>query len=57
MRFVYPELKAVRLTDRLKDITDSAPACSTWLGKHVRVYFYKLKNKSYAGELDTIQFF
>lgn len=57
MSFTFSSLKDVRLTDSAKDITANGPACSTWTGKHVRLYFYKTKNKPYVGEVDTIQFF
>ena len=57
MKFVYPSLKALNLVSTVKEDAGTAPACSAWKGRRVRLYFYQTKDKSYAGEVDTIQFF
>jgi tetratricopeptide (TPR) repeat protein len=39
------------------EVSSHPPACAEWKGRHARLFFYKLKEKEYAGELSTVQFF
>jgi Tfp pilus assembly protein PilF len=57
IRFIYPSLKALNIVSTVKEDARTAPACSAWKGRRARLYFYQTKDKPYAGEVDTIQFF
>jgi hypothetical protein len=39
------------------DVSSHPPACLEWKGRRAKLFFYKLKEKEYAGELSTVQFF
>jgi hypothetical protein len=57
IKFIYPSLKALNVVSTVKEDAGTAPACSAWKGRRARLYFYQTKDKPYAGEVDTIQFF
>jgi Tfp pilus assembly protein PilF len=57
MKLIYPSLKALNVVSTVKGDAGTAPACSAWKGRRARLYFYQTKDKPYAGEVDTIQFF
>jgi tetratricopeptide (TPR) repeat protein len=57
MRFKIVDLTELQIAEGNKDISDYAPACADWKGRRARLYFYKLKDKEFAGELSTVQFF
>ncbi len=57
MRFKIVDLTELQIAEGNKDISDHAPACADWKGRRARLYFYKLKDKEFAGELSTVQFF
>jgi Tfp pilus assembly protein PilF len=57
MKFRFTDLSALQVVTTAKQDSEKAPACSDWKGRHVRLYFYKLKDKEFIGELDTVQFF
>jgi tetratricopeptide (TPR) repeat protein len=57
MRFVYSRLAKLTVVDGLTQDSGKAPACADWKGQRVRLYFYQTKDKPYAGELQTVQFF
>ncbi len=57
MSFRIPSFDDLQVLVNNVDVSAHPPACSEWKGKHARLYFYKLKNKEYTGELSTIQFF
>lgn len=57
MKFQYSSLNQLYVVSTAKEDSGQAPACSNWKGRRVRLYFYQTKNRPYAGELNTIQFF
>lgn len=57
MKFRFSDFAALQVISSSKQKPDEPPACASWKGQRVRLYFYKLKDKEYMGELDTIQFF
>jgi tetratricopeptide (TPR) repeat protein len=57
MKFTYSSLKDVYVVSDAPQDAKAAPACAAWKDRRVRLYFYKSKNKPYAGEIDTLQFF
>jgi tetratricopeptide (TPR) repeat protein len=57
LRFKIVDIKQLQIAEGNKDISDHAPACAEWKGRRARLYFYQLKDKEFAGELSTVQFF
>ena len=57
MRFVYSNLARVEVVEGLKEDSGLAPACANWRGRRARLFFYQTKDKPYAGEVKTVQFF
>jgi len=57
MKFMYSSLNALYVVSTAKGDSGQAPACTEWKGRRVRLYFYQTKDRPYAGELNTIQFF
>jgi multidrug efflux pump subunit AcrA (membrane-fusion protein) len=57
LRFKIADIKQLQIAEGSKDISDHAPACVDWKGRRARLYFYQLKDKEFAGELSTVQFF
>jgi Tfp pilus assembly protein PilF len=57
MKFMYSSLNALYVVSTAKEDSGQAPACTEWKGRRVRLYFYQTKDRPYAGELNTIQFF
>lgn len=57
MKFRFSDFAALQVVASTKQNSDEPPACATWKGQRVRLYFYKVKDKEYMGELDAIQFF
>ena len=57
LRFKIVDIKRLQIAEGNKDISDHAPACAEWKGRRARLYFYQLKDKEFAGELSTVQFF
>jgi len=57
MKFQYASLNALNVVSTAKEDSGQAPACGAWKGRRVRLYFYQTKDRPYAGELDTVQFF
>jgi tetratricopeptide (TPR) repeat protein len=57
MKFIYSGLAKLDVVEGLTEDSGNAPACSDWKGRRVRLFFYKTKDKPYAGELKTVQFF
>jgi Tfp pilus assembly protein PilF len=53
MKFFYTSLKDLQIIGGAKGQAE-APPCANWKGKKARFYFYRTKNKPYAGELATI---
>ena len=56
MHFRFSDLAALQVITTAKQDSGNAPACSNWKGRHVRLYFYKLKDPHVTGDLSTIQF-
>jgi tetratricopeptide (TPR) repeat protein len=57
MAFRILEFDDLQVLIRDQDVSRHPPACAEWKGRHARLFFYKLKEKNYAGELSTVQFF
>lgn len=57
MKFQYSSLNQLYVVSTAKEDSGQPPACSDWKGRRVRLYFYQTKDRPYAGELNTIQFF
>ena len=57
MRFLYKSLSNLEVIEGLTEDSGNAPACAAWKGRRARLFFFKTKDKPYAGELKTIQFF
>src|SRR6516164_3615207 len=57
MKFQYSTLNKLYVVSTAKEIPGRAPACTDWKGRRARLYFYQTKDRPYAGELNTIQFF
>jgi tetratricopeptide (TPR) repeat protein len=57
LRFKIVDIKRLQIAEGNKDISEHAPACAEWKGRRARLYFYQLKDKEFAGELSTVQFF
>ena len=57
MKFRYSSLSTLYVVSTAKEDSGQAPACTEWKGRRVRLYFYQTKDRPYAGELNTVQFF
>jgi Tfp pilus assembly protein PilF len=57
MKFRFADFATLQVVTTAKQDSDEPPDCSRWKGRRVRLYFYKLKDKEFLGELETIQFF
>jgi tetratricopeptide (TPR) repeat protein len=57
LNFRYQDLSEVQVASAAKQDSGQAPACSNWKGRRARIYFFKVKDKMFAGDLSTIQFF
>jgi len=57
LRFLYSSLTKLTVVDGLTEDSGNAPACADWKGRRARLFFHKSKDKPYAGELETVQFF
>jgi tetratricopeptide (TPR) repeat protein len=58
LHFFYSKFSSLYVLSTAKeDSGGQAPACSAWKSRRARLYFYKTKDRPYAGELDTVQFF
>lgn len=56
MSFRFPSLDEIDVVSTAKEDSGKAPACGHWNGRHVRLYFFKLKDKQVMGEVSTLQF-
>jgi hypothetical protein len=57
MRFKIVDITELQIAEGNQDISGHAPACADWKSRRARLYFYKLKDQEFAGELSTVQFF
>jgi tetratricopeptide (TPR) repeat protein len=57
MSFRFAGLDVIDVVSTAKADAGKAPACENWKGRHIRLYFYKVKDKQFMGELSTLQFF
>lgn len=56
MNFRFPSFDVVDVVSTAKQDAGKAPACAVWKGRHVRLYFFKVKDKEFMGEMSTLQF-
>jgi tetratricopeptide (TPR) repeat protein len=56
MNFRFPDFVGLQVLTTAKQDSDQVPACASWKGRRVRLYFYKVKDKQFTGDLNTIQF-
>jgi Tfp pilus assembly protein PilF len=57
MNFRFQNFADVQVVSTAKQDSGQAPACAEWKGRRARIYFFKVKDKHFAGDLSTIQFF
>lgn len=57
MKFTYSSLAKLSVVEGLTEDSGNAPVCADWKGRRARLFFYQTKDKPYAGELETVQFF
>ncbi len=57
LNFVIPEVSELQVLQKTVDVSGHPPPCGEWKGRHAVLFFYKLKNKQFYGELSTLQFF
>jgi len=57
MKFIYSSLAKLTVVEGLIQDSGKAPNCADWQGHRVRLFFYQTKDKPYAGDLQTVQFF
>ena len=57
MNFTIPNIRELQVLLKNDDVSSHPPSCADWTGQHARLFFYKLKDKTFFGELSTIQFF
>jgi len=57
MKFIYSSLAKLDVLEGLTEDSGKAPPCGDWKGHRARLFFYQTKDKPYAGELKTVQFF
>jgi hypothetical protein len=57
MKFQYSSLSTLYVLSTAKEDSGQVPACANWTGRRARLYFYRTKDRPYAGELNTVQFF
>jgi hypothetical protein len=56
MNFWFPDFAGLELGSTAKQDSGKAPACGDWKGRHVRIYFYKVKKKEFVGDVNTVLF-
>lgn len=57
MNFRFEDFAGIQVVSSAKQDSGQAPACQNWKGRRARIYFFKVKDKQFAGDLSTIQFF
>jgi Tfp pilus assembly protein PilF len=57
MNFRFQNFADVQVVSSAKQDSGLPPACENWKGRRARIYFFKVNDKLYAGDLSTIQFF
>jgi Tfp pilus assembly protein PilF len=57
LNFRFPDFAGLEIVSTAKQDSGQAPACASWKGRRVRLYFFKVKDKAFTGNLNTIQFF
>jgi len=55
-RFRVRDFASLDVATTAKQDKNVPPPCADWNNRRVRVYFYKLKDKGFTGELSTLQF-
>ena len=56
LRFRVRDFASLDVATTAKQDKNAPPLCANWKSRRVRVYFYKLKDKDFTGELSTLQF-
>ena len=56
LRFRVRDFASLDVATTAKQDKNAPPPCANWKSRRVRVYFYKLKDKDFTGELSTLQF-
>jgi len=56
MRFRFGSFAGLQVLSTAKQDSGNAPGCANWKGRRVRVYFYRVKEAGWMGDLNTIQF-
>jgi hypothetical protein len=57
MNFWFPDFAGLEVVSTAKQDRGDTPACANWTGRHVRLYFYKVRKKDFTGDLSTVQFY
>jgi Tfp pilus assembly protein PilF len=57
LNFRFPDFAGLEIVSTAKQDSGQVPACASWKGRRVRLYFFKVKDKAFTGDLNTIQFF
>jgi Tfp pilus assembly protein PilF len=57
MNFRFQNFADVQVVSTANQDSGKAPSCQDWKGRRARIYFFKVKDKQFAGDLSTIQFF
>jgi tetratricopeptide (TPR) repeat protein len=57
MNFWFPDFAGLEVVSTAKQDRGDTPACEDWKGRHVRLYFYKVRKKDFTGDLNTVQFY
>jgi Tfp pilus assembly protein PilF len=57
VNFHFQDITGVQVVSTAKQDSGQTPACGDWKSRRVRIYFYKTKDKPFAGDVNTIQFF
>jgi Tfp pilus assembly protein PilF len=56
MNFRFGDFAGLQVISTAKQDSGNAPGCGDWKGRRARVYFYKVKDARFMGDLNTIQF-
>ncbi len=57
LSFTIPSIRELQVLLKNDDVSGHPPSCAEWKGRRARLFFYKVKDKRFYGELSTIQFF
>ncbi len=57
LSFTIPSIRELQVLVKNEDVSSHPLSCALWKGRHARLFFYKVRDKRFFGELSTIQFF